>query len=107
MSTLLTKLTFNYYIFKRMCKLLPRKSKKISMLYIDYTPLPGSSNHVEIKYRFRNAVWFMANDKKTLSNRLVVPKPEANEEIKLTVHGVFTSQVYKFRLMPDHVLIVK
>jgi len=107
MTTILSKLTFNYYIFKRMCKLLPRKNKKISMLYIDYNPLPESSSHVELKYRFRNAVWFAANDKKTLSNRLVVPKPEANEEIKLTVHGVFTSQVYKFRLMHDHVLVVR
>jgi len=108
METTVNKFDFNYHIFKRICTIMMRKSKKISMLYIDYaTTASGNDNEVEIKYRFRNALWFIANNKKTIANRIAIAKPEENKEVKLTVQGLFRKQEYKFKLMHDHIILLK
>lgn len=101
------KLAFSYYILKRAVKILPRKSKDISMLYIDYASLPKEEGDIEIKYRFRNALWFMADNRKTIGNKIVFPKPKDTNEVKLTVQGLFRKHEYRFRLMPDHILILR
>jgi hypothetical protein len=101
------KLSFSYYILKRALKILPRKSKNVSMLYIDYASLPQEGSDIEIRYRFRNALWYVANDKKTISNKIKFPKPENTNEVKLTVQGLFRKNEYNFRLMSDHILILR
>lgn len=102
------KFAFNYHIFKRICTIMMRKSKKISMLYIDYASSASvNAGTVEIKYRFRNALWFTANNEKTIANRIAIPKPEENKEVKLIVQGLFTKQEYKFKLMQDHIVLLK
>lgn len=64
------------------------QKQKISMLYIDYAiTASGNDNEVEIKYRFRNALWFTANNKKTLANRIAFPKQQDGKEVKITVQG--------------------
>jgi hypothetical protein len=100
---------FNYHILKRIFKILPRKSKEISMLYIDYASIPkDEESEIEIKYRVRNALWFINNNKKTISNRIVFTKPkDTNEEVKLTVQGLFRRHEYRFKLMQDHILLLK
>ena len=107
METPVNKLEFNYHIIKRICKILPRKSKNISMVYLDYGNPSVNDNEVEIKYRFRNALWFTSNDKKTITNRIAIPKSDPDTDVKLTVHGLFRKQEIKFRLMQDHILLLK
>jgi len=108
MENTVNKFDFNYHVFKRICIIMMRKSKKISMLYVDYTTTAsGNDNEVEIKYRFRNALWFTANDKKTLANRIAFPKQQDGKEVKITVQGLFRKQEYSFRLMNDHIIKLK
>lgn len=102
-----TQLHFKYHILKRMMAIMPRKRKEISMLYIDYSNREENNDFIEIKYRFRNAIWFKAEDKKTISNKLMVPKKEGKNEVNLTVHGLFRTNIYKLMLMPDYIRIVR
>ncbi|MXN91238.1 hypothetical protein GR160_08350 [Flavobacterium sp. Sd200] len=99
---------FNYYVLKRIFKILLRRQRSISMLYIDYAWLPNEDiNEVEIKYRFRNALWFKTNDKTTMNNRITLPKPKESNEVKLIVQGLFRKNEYRFKLMHDHILLLK
>jgi len=86
---------------------LPRKSKDISMVYIDYASLPKEGRDIEIKYRFRNALWFITENNKTTGNRIVFPKPKDTNEVKLVVQGLFRRNEYRFKLMHDHILLLK
>lgn len=106
MDPVVEQFHFKYHILKRMFKIMPRKSKKISMLYIDYNNTQEDTNYVEIKYRFRNAIWFNAGNTKTTSNKLIIPKTEG-KEISLTVHGYFRRNIYKLMLMPDYIQVEK
>jgi len=106
MEPVVQQFHFKYHILKRMFTIMPRKRKDISMLYIDYNAAPDN-DHVAIKYRFRNAIWFKAEDHKTISNKLVLPKTEGKNEVNLTVHGLFRTSIYKLLLMPDYIQVVK
>jgi hypothetical protein len=107
MDPVADQLHFKYHILKRMFTIMPRKRKNISMLYIDYINTPDNKDYVEIKYRFRNAIWFKAEDTKTIANKLIIPKTEGKNEINLTVHGYFRHNIYKLLLMPDYIHVEK
>jgi len=107
MDPVVDQFHFKYHILKRMFTIMSRKRKNISMLYIDYDKNTENADYVEIKYRFRNAIWFKTDDTKTISNKLMVPKTEGKKEINLTVHGYFRSNIYKLLLMPDYIQVEK
>jgi len=98
------RLTFNYHVLSRIFTILPRKSKKIKMLYIDYG---GDEKQGRLlKYKFTNALWFKIGDSKTLATR--IPLPDATpDELEITVQGLFRKNIYTLLLKPDHIHVIK
>lgn len=107
MSSFLNELHFRYNAAKRFFKLLTRKKKNIKFIYIQYAAMVSKENGlINLRFKFRNAVWYKIGSEKTLVNTVVVKKPENQEEmLSLTVHGVFRKKSYAITLKPDSVYI--
>ena len=107
MSEIFNKVRFYSQVLKRTATIVPRKSKKIKMLYIEYADPVENSGQILIKYRFRNALWYTVNNKKTTNNRALIIKSEDQKEISLTVHGLFRKNIYTLLLKPDYIHVIK
>lgn len=85
---------------------MPRKSKRIKMMYIEYANSVTNSTETVIKYKFTNAVWFKVGDTKTLATRIAVPD-KTTSEIDITVQGLFRQSIYTLSLKPDYIQVIK
>jgi len=107
MFKFLNTINFNYKIFKRVIVLLPRKSKKVKMLYVEYLNSATTNTHLGLKYKFSNAVWFDINGIKTLSNNIIIPRQYLENELVISVYGFFRKSTYKLHLKENYITASK
>ena len=107
MIAILNTLYFSYHVFKRMVSIGPRKNKSIKMLYIEYINSINTATQFGIKYRFRNAVCYAVNDKRTISTTSIIPKEGDEKEVRLTVYGFFRKNSYTLLLKPGTIQVTK
>lgn len=100
-------LQFNLHILKRFFALMPRKSKRIKMLYVEYVSATSESSERIIKYRFTNALYFKVGETKTIYTRIALPCHKPDTQIEIRVHGFFRKSTYTLLLKQDYVQVVK
>ena len=83
-------------ILKRALAIIPRRSWEIALEHFSHVHDAHSYDTLIIRYRFQNALWFEVDDSLTFDNRLIVVRPELEEErlIMLTVQGLFRRNAY-------------
>ncbi len=107
MTALLNNLTLRVQIFRRALEIMPKKKKKIKLLYFNHVPDADSNDTLIIRYRFTNAIYYCLNGKKTFDTRHVLARPENKKEIPLTVHGFFRKSNYIITVEADNIYITK
>lgn len=100
------KIYLQYYIMKRMLKLLVRKSKNLRLVYFTHSPLSHDPEKLTIKYKFSNALYYAINGDKIISNNILVDKPSDKEtNLTLTVYGFFRKSEYVISVYHNDVSI--
>ena len=106
MPNVLNKLRFKYRVLKRVATIAPRKSRSIKKIYISYAnPVTNNNGETVIKYHFRNALWYIINDEKTFESTAIIPKGQ--NEVTITVQGLFAKGIYSLSLKSEHIDILK
>lgn len=106
MSSSVNWFTFNLHVLNRCFEIIPRRSKRIKMLYIEYASSAATTSERMIKYRFTNALWYKVGTLKTVATRIPVSQAE-NSEIEITVQGFFRRSIYTVQLKHDHVQVLR
>ncbi|WP_294820593.1 hypothetical protein [uncultured Flavobacterium sp.] len=94
-------------IFRRAIEILPKRKKKINLLYFNHVPDAHSSDTIIIKYRFTNALYYAIDGKRTFETRHVVIRPDNTKEMKLTVYGFLRKSSYVITVEPNTIYITK
>ena len=92
---------------KRIIKLLKRKKKNIKLLYFHHITSPYNEHELSMRYKFANALFYQIDGNKTTSNNLIIPIPEDEKRIKLTVYGLLRKSSYTISITPNEVLFTK
>ncbi len=107
MTVLINNLSLRVQIFRRTLRILPKRKKKIKLLYFNHVPDADSSDTLIIRYRFTNAVYYDIDGKKTFDARYVLVRPDTKKDLKLTVHGFMRKANYTVTVEPNSVYITK
>ncbi|WP_162927072.1 hypothetical protein [Flavobacterium psychrotrophum] len=99
-------LTFTLHVISRCFEIMPRRSKRIKMRYLEYAGSTTLESERIIKFRFTNALWYKVGSLKTLATRIPVSGTEGSE-ITITVHGFFRKSIYSVELMHDYVQVLR
>ncbi|AWH84223.1 hypothetical protein HYN59_03445 [Flavobacterium album] len=94
-------------IIKRAFEILPKKKKKIKLLYFNHVPDADSNDTIIIRYRFTNAIYYTLDGKDTFETRHVIMRPDSERKLLLTVHGFMRKSKYAITAMPNDVYITK
>ncbi|MEL1245259.1 hypothetical protein AAEO56_13365 [Flavobacterium sp. DGU11] len=107
MTALLNGLSQRVQIIRRAFEILPKKKKKIKLLYFSHVPDADSNDTLIIRYRFTNAIYYTFDGKETFETRHVIARPETERKVPLTVHGFLRKSKYAITVMGDDVYITK
>ena len=107
MNALLDKVLLRAKILRRALRILPKKRKRIRLIYFNHVPDIDSSDTLIIRYRFTNAIYFDIDGKKTFENRYVFARPDSKKDILITVHGFLRKAYYTITVDRDNVFITK
>jgi hypothetical protein len=99
-------LKLNLHILKRFFALIPRKSKRIKMLYVEYVSALHEGERI-IKYRFTNALYYKVGKTKMINSRITLPCYKPGEHLEITVQGFFRRSTYTLLLKHDHIQVVR
>lgn len=97
------KLQFILIIVGRFLKILFRKSKKIELLFLNYsTEYIFDNSLIIIKYRFRNGLWYRFGKHKTLEKEIkIFNLKNFDTEFDFVVYGFFQRKVFKLKFEPQ------
>lgn len=102
------KIYLRYLIFKRVLTLLTRKGKSLRLMYFTHYNLPNDEHRLLIRYKFSNAIYYVINGQKVISNTIIIVKTNQKEgRLNLTVHGLFRKKEYMVLVTQEDVLISK
>lgn len=90
-------------VLKKALSILPKKERGIELLHFNYLTDAHSSDTVIIRYSFKNALWYLLDNKPTIESRHVLVCPSGNDkEVHLTVQGLFRKNSYVIVLEQGH-----
>ena len=96
-------------VLKKALSILPKKEKDIELLHFHSRTDPYSSETVIIRYRFKNALWYCIDNKRTTESRHILVRPANADEkhIHLTVQGLFRKNKYEIELVDGDAYITE
>lgn len=107
MNAFLEKMSLGAKIVRRSLKILPKKKKKIKLVYFSHVPDADSNETLIVRYRFTNAVYFAVNGQRTFDNRFVLARPDSKKDIPLTVFGLMRRAHYTITIDDENVFITR
>ena len=86
-------------VFIRFFKILFRSDKKIKMIYSNFSNKQSMGNDfLVLNFRFRNALWYKINKKRTEKRQFVFSKMDCPEIIEIVVYGFFQKKSFKMNI---------